>query len=189
MNSSTHCSGTFSHTLCFNCFAFSLLVLEAFLWNSLLLHLLSKYLFDTFLWEPFSPRWCHSLLAALLLFLTILHDRSSSPPLNMSLLDVTHCFSHSVHSLDVFMYFSSFIARPVKVIPKPLSLLRPLPWFSDSYIQYKSPMPDVVLIFSKLDSSISLQISFSCLHQKHFYPGVKLGNHTPIYELYFYFIF
>lgn len=36
------------------------------------------------------------------------------PALNVSLLDVIHCFSHSVHSLDVFICFSSCIAHPVK---------------------------------------------------------------------------
>ena len=123
-DSSTYCSGTFSQTLCSNCshhgssgllLTFSLLILEAFLWHCLLIHLLTKSLFIAFVlgailfrMMPLTPSCCSEY------FFTTVHDRSSSPSaaapfslppaLNVSLLDVIHCFSQ-VHSLDVFICF------------------------------------------------------------------------------------
>lgn len=120
-----------------------------------------EYWLNTFLWGAILSQVMMSFFSLLwLLFLIILHNRSSSrlPFLNMNLLDLTHYFSHSLHPLDVFMHVSSLMPIVWRWFPKPYLYSDLFPNFQIHL--YKSPMPHNILMFSKLDSSISLQIWF-----------------------------
>lgn len=137
----------------------------------LLIHLLSKYLFNTFFIGSHSLPGNYALFLLLwILFFTILYNLSSSLHLPRKheysgRFFLTHCFSHFVDLLDAFTHLSSFILScegdsQISISTQTSSLILRLIYIKAQYLMIFHYLNTIC---STLDSHISSKICSSCL--------------------------